>query len=212
VVEDTSDPLEESVHLDVRQQKEWIEILTDFEQRNCFTISDSRRGLILYAAEESSILARNFLGASRPFALWLVTPDQKTYLRLQSPFRFLFQEIAVYDPSGRFLGRIVRNFSFFHPRYTVYDAYSIEIFQIRRHLIEIWTYRIFRYSLEVGVIRKQWGGAAKEYFTDADTFRLTYGPNIRLTHKQILLAALFLIDKDFFEGNSSGGVEVKIGS
>ncbi len=206
------DLLEESTTLEVRQQLEWGEALTGLEQRNRFVVSDSKRGPILFAVEEGRRSSRLLLGGLRPITLWLTGAHEEPYLRLHSPFRMLFQNILVYDPNGRLVGRVVRNFSFLHPHFTVYDAHSTEIFQIRRNVFEIWTYRVMRREREVAVIRKQWAGTGREMFTDADNFRLSFGSISRLPHKQALLAAVFLIDKNFFENNNGSGVQVSIES
>lgn len=209
---DAADPLVDSVQLDVNQHVERLEVFTGLEQANGYSVSDSRHGVILFGTERSSRLARYFLGKRRPFTLWLVKPDRSFYLRIEAPYRLLFRELSVFTTDGEQVGRVTRDFSFFHPHFTIYDAHGIAILEIRRNLIEIWTFRICRHGREVGLIRKLPGGASREYFTDADGFRLNFASVMRLPHKQLLLAALFLIDMDFFENNQPGGIEITTGS
>ena len=57
---------------------------------------------------------------------------------------------------------------------------------------------------EIGRITKQWGGIAREAFTDADTFHIQFsdaksGQEVRL----MLIASAFAIDMDFFEKKGS---------
>ena len=52
---------------------------------------------------------------------------------------------------------------------------------------------------EIGVISKRWGGVAKEVFTDATTFRVTFPLDLEVKAKAILFGAAFLIDFMFFE-------------
>ena len=54
---------------------------------------------------------------------------------------------------------------------------------------------------EYGKITKEWGGLAKEGFTDADTFRLVYPNDSDIKLKALFLGAAFLIDFRFFEVN-----------
>lgn len=52
----------------------------------------------------------------------------------------------------------------------------------------------------VGEITKVFGGLKKELFTDADTFKIIYPPNIDGAMKANLLGSTFLINQLFFEG------------
>ncbi len=73
----------------VSQQKEWGEILTGFETRNKYAISDvSGRRLYLAAEEGGSVLLRWFLKALRPFTVAVLTESSQVVLRVIRPFRF----------------------------------------------------------------------------------------------------------------------------
>ena len=61
---------------------------------------------------------------------------------------------------------------------------------------------------QTATISKKWGGALREVFSDADTFRIEFG-TASWTEEQraVLLAAAISIDFDFFENNQgSGGI------
>ena len=51
----------------------------------------------------------------------------------------------------------------------------------------------------VGKITKQWSGFAKEAFTDADNFGITFPLDLDVKVKAVLVGAVFLIDFMFFE-------------
>ena len=53
-----------------------------------------------------------------------------------------------------------------------------------------------------GYIKKVASGFAKEIFTDADSFILSFPPDATLEHKMLLLGAVFLLDFMFFENNN----------
>lgn len=61
-------------------------------------------------------------------------------------------------------------------------------------------------STEIGTIRKQWSGLARELYTDADNFSITFPLSLDVRAKAILLGAVFLIDFMYFE-NSGGRVK-----
>lgn len=199
----TKDLLDELHTFFVRQKRDWLEVFTGLEQKNRFSITDEKGVEILFAGEEgSNPLTRILLGRHRPYTVRVITPDKRTYLKLRAPFKFFFFELNIHDQTDQHLGKIVRKFSFMHPRYKVYDAAGVELFDIKRNLIEIWTYRIFRGNFPVGIILKKWKGLATEFFSDADSFKVQFSQSLPLAHRKLLLGSLFLTDKDYFEGNS----------
>lgn len=48
-------------------------------------------------------------------------------------------------------------------------------------------------STTVGKISKQWSGLAKEMFTDADNFGMTFPMDLDVNMKAVMLGAVFLI-------------------
>lgn len=52
---------------------------------------------------------------------------------------------------------------------------------------------------QVGRINKQWSGLAREMFTDADHFGISFPIDLDVKIKAVLLGACFLIDVMFFE-------------
>lgn len=75
----------------VSQKKEWGEILSGFETKNKYVVSDETGNIIYYAAEEEgSVLLRWFLKALRPFTLVVLTEGNQVVLCVKRPFRFYF--------------------------------------------------------------------------------------------------------------------------
>lgn len=52
---------------------------------------------------------------------------------------------------------------------------------------------------EIGKISKQWSGLARELFTDADFFGISFPKDLDVELKAVMLGACFLIDAMFFE-------------
>ena len=52
---------------------------------------------------------------------------------------------------------------------------------------------------EIGVVTKKWAGFIKEYFTDAETFVVTWPMDLDAKVKGLLLGAVILVDFMFFE-------------
>jgi uncharacterized protein YxjI len=198
-----ADLFEGSPTVTVSQKKEWLEILTDFERRNRFSIDLEEREGALLAHEEGSTWARFFLGSMRPYTLLIETPQKKPVLRLHAPFRFIHREIQVMDALSKPLGRVRKRFTFPHTRYDVYDGNGRHLFEIARGFVHIWTFTVRRDGQDVAVISKRWSGIGREVFTDADRFQLQFQQVVDPTERKILLGALFLIDFQHFEQSGS---------
>lgn len=184
----------------VSQQKEWGEIVTGFETRNRYAVSDeSGRGLYLAAEEAGSTLLRWFLKALRPFTIAVLTPEGRPVLRITRPFRFYFHRVEVADSQGAPLGAIERRFSILRRIYSVFDSSGQEIYQLFGPLLHPWTFEIRNDRGGHGKITKEWSGLLKEGFTDADNFGVVFPADWTARLKALFLGAVFLIDFVHFE-------------
>jgi len=191
----------------IRQQKEWGEILTGFETKNRYDVMDLNSNPLLEALEEGdsamATITRLFLKALRPFTMHLFSPGGKGLFKLTRPFRFYFHELDVCQSNGAPLGKIKRRFAILRRIYTVIDRNGNELFELFGPLLHPWTFQIKKGGQELGKITKKWSGLAKESFTDADNFGITFPAGIELSQKAVLLGAVFLIDFVHFENSGS---------
>ncbi len=184
----------------VSQRKEWGEILTGFETRNKYTISDTSGSRLYLAAEEAgSTLLLWFLRALRPFTIAVLKEDGQVVLRVVRPFRFYFHRAEVVDSQGRLLGQIERRFSVLRRIYSVLDSSGEELFQLFGPILHPWTFQIRKDGVECGKIVKKWSGLLKEGFTDADTFSVMFPAEWEVRLKAVFLGAVFLMDFLHFE-------------
>ena len=194
------DRLAETSRLVVSQKKEWGEILSGFETKNKYIISDDHGEQLGYAAEVGgSLLARWFLKALRPFSIALLDEYGEEVLRIQRPFRFYFHTAEILDGEGNVLGTIKRQFSFLRRIYTVYDSSDNDSFELFGPILHPWTFNIREDGQDVGKITKKWSGLLKEGFTDADNFGVEFPHEWDKRLKAIFLGAVFLIDFVHFE-------------
>jgi uncharacterized protein YxjI len=184
----------------VTQKKEWGEILSGFEARNKYLVTDTN-GNAIYAAGErkGSFLLRILLKSRRPFEMDLMSTTGSIILSLSRPFRFYNHMIQISDARGRFLGSIERQFSLLKRIYSVLDSIGKEQYELYGPLIHPWTFEIRKNDAVQGKITKKWGGVFKEGFTDADTFSITFPMNCSIEQKALLLCAVLLIDFVHFE-------------
>ena len=192
--------LRSATSLVVSQKKEWGEILTGFETRNKYVVSDTSGRTLYFAAEEKgSLLALWFLRALRPFTIVLLTEQGREVMRIDRVFRFYFHRAEVVDSQGISLGAIERRFSILRRKYTVYDSSGTEIYQLFGPLLHPWTFNIRKNGTEYGKITKKWSGMLKESFTDADTFGVSFPVEWDIKLKALFMGAVFLIDFVHFE-------------
>jgi uncharacterized protein YxjI len=188
----------------VRQQKEWGEILTGFETKNRYDVSDVSGSRLYIAAEEAgSTLLRLFLKALRPFTITVLTEDGQVVLRVMRPFRFYFHRAEVVDANGQSLGVIEKRFSVLRRIYSVLDRSGEEVFQLFGPILHPWTFQIVNKGVEYGKITKKWSGLLKEGMTDADNFALMFPAEWDVKLKALFLGALFLIDFVHFENKGN---------
>ncbi len=191
----------------IRQQKEWGEILTGFETKNKYDVMDNLNNPLIEAQEEGgsalTTITRLFLKALRPFTMHLFSPQGAGLFKLTRPFRFYFHELDVCKSNGAPLGKIKRRFAILRRIYSVFDRNGNEIFELFGPLLHPWTFQIKKGGQELGKITKKWSGLAKESFTDADNFGITFPKSIDLSQKAVLLGAVFLIDFVHFENSGN---------
>ena len=160
---------------------------------------DTEGNQLYWAAEESSVISRNFLLNFRPFTIHILSLQNTTVLKLVKPFRFWFWELTVVDSKGKNLGLIKLEHSFGSHNFVIKDNAGLEIYKISGPILKPWTFKILRNGEEIGKISKKWSGIGKEFFTDADNFNITFPSDADVKQKSILLGALFLIDIMYFE-------------
>ena len=184
----------------ISQQKEWGEILTGFETKNKYAISDTSGNKLYLAAEEAgSMLLRWFLKALRPFTIAVLKENGQVVLKVIRPFRFYFHRAEVVNARGQTLGTIERRFAFLRRIYSVADRSGREVFQLFGPILRPWTFQIKKDGAECGKITKKWSGLLKEGFTDADNFGVMFPAQWDVKWKALSLGAVFLIDFVHFE-------------
>ncbi len=190
--------------LAVSQKKEWGEILSGFEGRNRYVVSDERGTELFYAVEEEgSVLARLFLKAYRPFAIDVVNRDGEKLLRIERPFRFYYHTAQIFDGSGTLIGTLERHFSVLRRLYSVLSTSGNKLFDLFGPLLHPWTFEILDGGRQRGMIQKKWTGLFKEGFTDADNFGVTFPSDWPVERKTLALGAVFLIDFVHFENKGN---------
>lgn len=197
----------------VHQKVELMEAFTSFETKNKYSIKNSLGQKIYTAKEDTDCLTRNCLGTLRPFDIKIKDNAGNEVIHLNRPLRCescwcpcCLQKLEVSSPPGTVVGYVTQEWSILTPTFRVENAAGETVLRIEG---PICTFSIcgdveFKVlsvdgSVEVGKITKQWSGLAREAFTDADHFGITFPMDLDVGMKAVLLGACLLIDFMFFE-------------
>lgn len=204
-----------------KQITEVFEVLTGWECKNKYRITNSLDQQVYYAFEESEMCNRLFCGPERGFVIHITDNHQREVLRIERPFKCFagckwFAEsccqypVYVKDVEGTLLGTVLVQNSCCAPHFGIFDADNVKLYDtwgplcpcqcvcgctkdIKFPLIDVNT------NKPVGNISKIWDGALKDCFTDADTFGITFPLNLDVKHKALMMGAVFVIDFMVFE-------------
>lgn len=196
--------------LSLRQRKEWVEILIDFETRNQYAVRGARGEELGTLAEQGGglgrVLTRWLLRSHRPLEAALCDRAGALLLRFSRPFFLLFSDLHVTDAEGRRVGSVHRRFGILNRRYDLRDAFGRTFARVRSPLWRIWTFFVEAEDGRRATIGKRWGGLLREVFADADTFGVDFSQaSFAPDERAVIFAAAVSIDFDFFENNAGRG-------
>ncbi|XP_055343713.1 phospholipid scramblase 2-like [Paramacrobiotus metropolitanus] len=205
--------------LDVKQKKEWLEVFSGFETSNKYVIRDKMGQYVYFAVENSDFCSRQCLGTLRPFDLGVYDNAQRQVMNIHRPYNCTgcccpccLQTMQVEAPPGNPIGQIEENWSFCLPRFTIKNRNGEPVLKIEGPCCTSSCcgndvkFKVVTADgkAEIGEISKKWGGL-KEFYTDADTFGITFPLDMDVHVKATLVAACFLIDFMYYEqsGNNN---------
>ena len=94
----------------VRQRKEWVEILVDWETKNQYVILDAEGNELGSVVEKAGgffdTLRRGFLRSHRSLEVGIFDRTRAQALSLTRPFFLLFSSLSVSGPQGEPVGRV----------------------------------------------------------------------------------------------------------
>ncbi|CAG7720111.1 unnamed protein product [Allacma fusca] len=199
----------------VRQKVELLEVFLGCERKNRYQIFDASGHEIFYAKEETDFCTRFFCNNIRPFEMIIKDGHGEEVIHLKRPlacgsclFPCCLQSIEVEAPPGNRVGTVQQEWAFCIPHYNVKNGAGEVSLHIKGPFctssccsdVEFLVLTSEQGS-EVGRISKQWSGIAREFFTDADNFGLSFPIDLDVKMKAVMIGACMLIDFMFFEHN-----------
>ncbi|XP_055380417.1 phospholipid scramblase 2 isoform X2 [Condylostylus longicornis] len=196
----------------VKQKVELLEAFTGFETNNKFSIKNSLGQKVYYAVEDTDCCTRNCCGPLRPFDMKVLDNYQNEVIHLYRKlacnsccFPCCLQHMEVSSPPGTVVGTVEQEWSICSPQFSIKNHVGDTVLRIEGPVCTFSLcgdveFKVVTMSgTQVGKISKQWSGFAREIFTDADFFGITFPMDLDVRMKATLLGACFLIDAMFFE-------------
>ncbi|XP_067644376.1 phospholipid scramblase 2 isoform X2 [Eurosta solidaginis] len=196
----------------VKQKVELLEAFTGFETNNKFSIKNALGQKVYYAVEDNDCCTRNMCGPARPFDMKVFDNFRNEVIHMHRPlacssccFPCCLQTMEVTAPPGNVIGTVEQEWSICSPSFSIKNHIGDTVLRIEGPLCTFTMcgdveFQILSLTGEhIGKISKQWSGLAREIFTDADFFGITFPMDLDVRMKAVLLGATFLIDAMFFE-------------
>lgn len=204
-----------SPQLFVRQQKEWIEVVVDWETTNKYAILSPTQEQVGFVAERGGgighWLKRLIFRSHRGFDIDVLGRAGERLLHLSREFFFFFSDLDVRSPEGERYGGVHRRFGIINKIYDLKDESGQVFARVKSPLWRLWTFPLLTprgadFAETRSAIRKKWGGVLSEVFTDADTYMIDFATDEwTQAQRAVILATAISIDFDFFENNQGRG-------
>ncbi|ALC43799.1 scramb1, partial [Drosophila busckii] len=196
----------------VKQKVELLEAFTGFETNNKFSIKNALGQKVYYAVEDNDCCTRNCCGPARPFDMKVFDNYRTEVIHMYRPlacsaccFPCCLQSMEVSAPPGNVIGRIEQEWSLCTPSFRILNHIGDTVLRIEGPFCTFSLCGDVKFDVvsltgeKIGKISKQWSGLAREIFTDADFFGISFPLDLDVRMKAVLLGATFLIDAMFFE-------------
>jgi len=215
--------LEYLAHIDqlvIKQQMEILELVTGWESANKYRVFNNVGQQVYFAAEESDVCQRQCCGPARGFIVHLTDNFGNEVLRVTREFKCCAGccwcaesdacafEVKVEAPVGQVVGFIRQEASSWAPSYTIRstDRDVVGYIEVPCCVCNSPWCGDVEFPIkgkdnttDIGKIAKQWTGTLAEFFTDADTFSVTFPMDMDVKLKAVFIGAIFLIDFMYFE-------------
>ncbi|XP_030372172.1 phospholipid scramblase 2-like [Scaptodrosophila lebanonensis] len=192
----------------IKQKGELFEDLSGIETNNKYAIKNILGQGVYMAFGDTDGCARLCYGSERPFEIRIVDTSKQEVIHLSRPSACgpcCVENLEVTAPPGNIVGSIEQELTLLSPSFKVKDHLGDTVMRIEGPFSTTSFFGDVDFDIvtlsgtKVGKISKQWSGLARELFTDADFFGITFPLDLDARTKAVLLGATFLIDFMFFE-------------
>jgi hypothetical protein len=179
----------------VTRPVEWGTVLLGFEQQNRYSVLDEHGEVVAQLLEEESVgraVARQLLGARRPYAATVLSPDGSTVVfRLHRPMFLLNSSMTVEDGGGAVVGEVRQRWHLFRRRYELFFADgggAMRQFAAIDSGLLAWEFELRDAAGgTLALIDRNFSGFGRELFTDAGRYAIHFGQPAAAAAKQLRL-------------------------
>ncbi|XP_064468855.1 phospholipid scramblase 1-like [Ornithodoros turicata] len=201
----------------IKQQIELLEVLAGIETANKYIACNNQGQSVYFLAEVSGFCTRCCCDANRCFDMHVYDTQNRVVMKFQRPLRCqsnyrggcccFLQEVEVQAPPDHTIGFVNEECSFCRPSFTINDRSGKPVIRVQGPCItqsipcacDVIFSVLTLSGNQIGMITKQFSGALRELFTDADFFCVTFPMDLDVHAKACLVACAILIDFMFFE-------------
>lgn len=200
----------------VMREAEMAEAFMD--QPSEYTVKDQAGNTVFYVDEETKFCARICFQSERAFTLTAkdlsgrpVMIMERATLDMSCCCCFVWADmLTVKAPDGKLLGSVMEKLDIFRPKLRILNASGRTVLKIKGPACRVpfdFSCRSLKFKItnlagqQVGCISRHWPGLSRELFTDADYFSMSLPLDLDPMVKAICLAALFLVNFEYFESN-----------
>ncbi|UPQ97825.1 phospholipid scramblase [Chloropicon primus] len=178
LVRDTGELSLDQQALIVTREIEMFNVFLGFEQKNRYTLRDSRGLVAGYVEEEGEgigkVISRQILRTRRPLTANIFDSRGSLLYRIYRPFYFISSTIIIEDGSGGVLGEVRQRWHLFKRNYDLYLGKG-QFGEIKGNFLA-WEFEI---TDEAGgtlaLIDRNFSGFGIELFTDAGKYVIHFG-------------------------------------
>ncbi|ORX89141.1 Scramblase, partial [Basidiobolus meristosporus CBS 931.73] len=197
----------------VTRQLEMLNIFMGFEQANKYAIADQYGNYLGFLAEEDTFgntLARQLLRTHRKFNATVLDKEGNVILKIHRPFSWINSRIFIYRSDDTLIGEVQQEWHLWRRTYNLF----IKERQFARIDSGFLSWEFLLQNEQGGMlghVTRNFGGFAREIFTDTGTYMLKMDDvedNARaltLDERAVTLAAAVTIDFDYFSRHSRHG-------
>ncbi|CAG7717922.1 unnamed protein product [Allacma fusca] len=193
----------------LKQEVEIFDAIFGCNTKNKYKVKNSQGKIVYVLKEETNCCTRNCCGSLGAFDLSIVDSEEREVIQLSRPptcntCPCWLQVLEVQSPPGTRVGSVVQEWNMCHPQFRVMDATGEIKFRIKGSGCPLFMcgsveFQILDGSNVVGKVSKKWSGLLREGFTEADNFGLSFPPEVDVRMKAVLLGALFLLHRMYFD-------------
>ncbi|XP_059482001.1 phospholipid scramblase 1-like isoform X2 [Neocloeon triangulifer] len=192
----------------IQQTIELVDLLSSVESENRYLVKSRSGETIFVAAEQSSQSQRQCCGSSRAFSMRLFDMNRQESLSFQRSLGAsmcccpcCLQQLDVYAPGGRIIGRVQQEWTLMIPEFFIQDSSGKVVYRLQGpnvcgcFMFSDADFKIMTKDgyTQVGTISHGW-----DDFLHAFTLSITFPAQATVELKAVLIGAAFLLEYLYF--------------